>query len=155
MSCRWRARTDPLLKPPAPSGVLVALIDKTVVVTAEYVIKGTHVYVQGIAVHPNHRRSGVCRALLAEAEKIAKAERLGTLALCAIEETRNVKIFEKMGFRITSLSIAPNHASPSGGPVNPSGDGAKSCITIGSRRPAKAAQDADFLHNGWAAFAGA
>jgi GNAT superfamily N-acetyltransferase len=101
----------------APSGVLVALLGEAVVGTAEYVIKDDHVYVQGVAVHPNHRRSGACRALLAEAEKIARTNGLGALALCAIEETGNARIFEKMGFGMVSRSIAKNHVSPSGGPV--------------------------------------
>jgi ribosomal protein S18 acetylase RimI-like enzyme len=101
----------------APSGVLVALKELTLVGTAEYVLGDDHVYVQGVAVHPSYRCSGVCRALLLKAEEIAKAEKRATLAICAIEETGNVKIFEKLGFNVVGRKIAPNHVSPSGGPV--------------------------------------
>ncbi|WP_086009940.1 GNAT family N-acetyltransferase [Thiorhodococcus drewsii] len=70
-----------------------------------------------MAVHARYRGQGVCRALVLEVGEIAKRNALPTLALCAIEETGNVAIFEKLGFEISSREVAPNHASPSGGPV--------------------------------------
>lgn len=98
----------------APSGVLVALRGSTVIGTAEYMLREDHIYVQGIAVHPKYREMGVCRALLCKAEEMAKKEKLIALALCAIEETGNVQIFERLGFNVKRRVTAPNHVSPEG-----------------------------------------
>ena len=100
-----------------PSTVLVALKENGVVGTAEYIRKDHHLYVQGIAVHPEYRVRGVCRALLRRIEEIAKAEGFRVLALCAIEETGNVEIFKNLGFKAVNRATAPNHISPSGIPV--------------------------------------
>jgi N-acetylglutamate synthase-like GNAT family acetyltransferase len=101
----------------APSGVLVAVEENVVVGTAEYIRKQDQIYVQGIAVHPEYRSRGVCRALVNSVEEIAKAEKLRALALCAIEETGNAEIFKNLGFDVVRRAIAPNHVSPLGGPV--------------------------------------
>jgi predicted GNAT family acetyltransferase len=97
--------------------VLVALIASTLVGTAEYVQKADRVYVQGVAIHPEYRGRGICRALVRKAEEIARKVNVPVLALCAIEEAGNVQIFEKLGFRIMNHSVAPNHVSPAGDPV--------------------------------------
>jgi len=99
------------------TGVLVALKGSTLVGTAEYILKDHHVYLQGIAVHARYRGQGVCRALVLEVGEIAKRNALPTLALCAIEETGNVAIFEKLGFEMSSREVAPNYVSSSGAPV--------------------------------------
>lgn len=85
--------------------------------TAEYVVNDDHLYVQGVAVLPAYRGHGVCRALLDYAEEIARRGHLPTLRLCAIEETGNVAIFERLGFHVTGRAVAGNHVSPDGGPV--------------------------------------
>lgn len=100
-----------------PSGVLVALKGSMLVGTAEYIQKEDHVYIQGVAVHPEYRSQGVCRALVRAAEEIAKDNKLAALVLCAIEETGNVGIFKKLGFNVTNRAVAPNHVNPKGGPV--------------------------------------
>lgn len=113
----YRPREDKIRYGGAPSGVLVALKENAVIGTAEYVRKTHHIYVQGVAVHPEYRVRGVCRALLCGVEEIARAEKLPALTLCAIEETGNVEIFKNLGFKVVKCSIALNHVSPSGGPV--------------------------------------
>jgi len=117
LRCTYRPRENRGPCGGVPSSVLVALKESAVVGTAEYIRKDRHIYVQGIAVHPEYRVSGVCRALLRYVEEIAKAEELPALALCAIEETGNVEIFKNLGFKIVGRAVAPNHVSPSGGPV--------------------------------------
>lgn len=97
--------------------MLISQKGNTVVGTAEQVQKDDNLYVQGVAVHPNYRGYGVCRALPGKAEEIAKSVKLPALTLCAIEETGNVEIFKMLGFKVTSSYIAPNHVSPVGGPV--------------------------------------
>ena len=100
-----------------PSGILVAFKGDSLIGTAEYVRRADHLYVQGVAVHPDYRGQGVCRALLRATEQVAKKDALTTFTLCAIEETVNVLIFEKLGFCVTNRGVAPNHVSPEGGPV--------------------------------------
>ncbi|MES9905130.1 MAG: GNAT family N-acetyltransferase [Sedimenticola sp.] len=101
----------------APNEVLVALIGSMLVGTSEYIRKDDHIYVQGVAVHPEYQGIGVCRALLCKAEEIAMKDNLQTLALCAIEETGNVQIFEKLGFKVISRAVSTNYISPEGCPV--------------------------------------
>jgi hypothetical protein len=55
--------------------------------------------------------------LLQKAEEIAIKEGVAALSLCVIEETGNVRIFEKLGFKVTNRTVARNHVSPEGGPV--------------------------------------
>lgn len=100
-----------------PSAVLVVLKDGALVGTAEYVQKDNRIYIQGIAVHPEYRKQGVCRALVRAAEEIAKDNKLTALVLCAIEETGNVGIFKKLGFEVTSRAVASDYIDPEDGPV--------------------------------------
>lgn len=100
-----------------PNDVLVALKESVLVGTAEYIRRQDHIYIQGIAVHPEYRAQGVCRALVLAARRIAKQNNLAALTLCAIEETGNVEIFERLGFKITSHAAALNHVNPEGGTV--------------------------------------
>lgn len=100
-----------------PTGILVALNGDVLVGTAEYAKTAQSIYLQGVAVHPAHRGQGVCRALVSKAEEIAQNANVPSLALCAIEETGNVRIFEKLGFQVKRRSVAANHVSPDGGPV--------------------------------------
>lgn len=113
----YRPRENRASSGGAPSGALVALKESAVVGTAEYVRKQDHLYVQCVAVHPEYRARGVCRALLCGMEEIAKAKKLRALTLCAIEETGNVEIFKNLGFEVVRRAIAPNHVNSAGGPV--------------------------------------
>lgn len=97
--------------------VLVALKDDSVIGIAEYLQSDGFLYIQGIAVHPDHRGKGVCRSILHKAEEIATSRNLSGLSLCTIEETGNVEIFERLGFKVISRVIATNYVSPSGEPV--------------------------------------
>lgn len=101
----------------SPSGVLVALKENMLVGTAEYVRKDDHLYIQGVAVHPEYRNQGVCRALVRAAERIGKDDKLTALALRAIEETGNVGVFKSLGFTVTNRTVAPDHVNAKGGPV--------------------------------------
>jgi N-acetylglutamate synthase-like GNAT family acetyltransferase len=100
-----------------PVDVLVALKNNIVVGTTEYIRKDRQLYVQGVAVHPDYRSRGVCRALLLSIEEIAKAKKLAAVALCVIEETGNAEIFKNLGFKVTNRAIAQNYVSRSGGRV--------------------------------------
>lgn len=85
--------------------------------TAEYVLRDDHLYVQGLAVHPNCRGQGVGRALICVAEEIARKTNRDMVALRVIEETGNVAIFERWGFKVSSRAISAGYVSPSGNAV--------------------------------------
>lgn len=85
--------------------------------TAEYVRKDDHLYIQGVAVHPEYRKQGVCRALVRAVELTARDDKLTALARCAIEETGNVGVFQSLGFTVTNRTVARDHVNPEGGPV--------------------------------------
>jgi len=85
--------------------------------TAEYVAKGENIYIQGVAVDPNYLRCGVCASLIEAIEAFARDAKFEKLTLCAIEETGNVAIFEKLGFRVRNRMISPSYESPRGGAV--------------------------------------
>ena len=99
------------------TGKLVAVDGDTLVGTAEYIVRNTDLYIQGIAVHPKYRRQGVCRSLLTATEKLARVAKLEHLALSVIEETGNVMIFERLGFKIKQQALSSAYVSPRGDAV--------------------------------------
>ncbi|HKP26543.1 MAG TPA: GNAT family N-acetyltransferase [Dongiaceae bacterium] len=74
-------------------------------------------YINLIAVFPQHRRSGAGRALVAEAERLARQERMTKLSLCTYEADASVMSFyESLGFRVRERrSIRANPFFPSSG----------------------------------------
>lgn len=80
---------------------LVALFDKTIVGTLQLVWRPRHVFVSGLAVHPDCQRRGVARALIEAVITLAKRRGYAQIKLETIEQTGNVPIFEKLGFQIT------------------------------------------------------
>ena len=113
----YTPRGDVNLSKTLPTGTLVAMKQNTVLGTAEYVIKETNVYLQGIAVHPNHHKQGICRSLIVAAEEIARKAKLNSITVSVIEETGNVAIFKKIGFSIISRAVAQAYINPVGGGV--------------------------------------
>lgn len=95
---------------------LVAWKDGHVVGIVEYVALGSEMYIQGLAVHPDHRRQGVAKALLRHVVAAAQREGKQTLRLSTIKETGNVPIFERLGFAVMRETIAEHfegvHADP-------------------------------------------
>jgi GNAT superfamily N-acetyltransferase len=66
-------------------------------------------YVDALATAPSHRRRGVARALLAEADRMAAAARLGGVALdTGIENRAARSLYEHSGFTPSSLRPAPD-----------------------------------------------
>ncbi len=103
--------------PSSPATTLVAIKQNRLMGTAEYVIKPDHIYLQGVAVHPDYRKLGVCRSLVTATESVARKINLDTLRLCVIQETGNVDIFKQLGFNTVSQAISQGYVNPDGGTV--------------------------------------
>jgi len=77
---------------------LVALSEGRVVGVVEYVAREASFYIRGLAVHPDFRRRGVARTLLAHAGRLAMAAGRDMLTLSTIQETGNTSLFARVGF---------------------------------------------------------
>jgi len=76
--------------------------DGLLVGVAEYMKTSNTYYVQSVAVLPSARQSGVARDLLSYIATVANWEGVTTLEIKTIEETGNCKIFESLGFVVSS-----------------------------------------------------
>lgn len=81
-------------------GILVVADGDILIGTAEYINNEDNMYIQGIAVHQDYRKKGVCRMLIEEIRELAIKQNYEQLSLCVIEETGNVSVFEKIGFNV-------------------------------------------------------
>jgi len=72
----------------------------TVVGVAEFIIRTSEVYAQGIAVAASHRRHRVATALLSHIAALAAELSIPEIQVTTIKETGNVKIFKRMGFNM-------------------------------------------------------
>lgn len=100
-----------------PPRRLVAWQDGRVVGIVECIALESEIYVQGLAVHPNHRRQGVAKELLQHVIAVARREGKRTLRLSTIKETGNVPIFERLGFTVVRENIAERFEGVPAGPV--------------------------------------
>lgn len=83
----------------------------------ECIVLEGEVYIQGLAVHPNHRRRGVAKELLRHVAAAAQREGKRVLRLSTIKETGNVPIFERLGFAVVRENIAEHFERVPAGPV--------------------------------------
>jgi ribosomal protein S18 acetylase RimI-like enzyme len=89
----------------------------TVVGIAEYIERPSAIYVQGIAVAPTHRRSGIAGDLLEHIKSLAAHRGLPDLELATIKETGNVEIFRRLGFTVSEERISERFQGRDGMPV--------------------------------------
>jgi GNAT superfamily N-acetyltransferase len=85
---------------------LVATLDGRLVGTVQYYLRDESLAFLGFAVHPECRRRGVARALLAELETVARSHDLLKITLYTIRETGNVSIFRALGYTIEGEEVA-------------------------------------------------
>ncbi len=100
-----------------PSRRLVAWQDGRVAGIVESIALESEIYIQGLAVHPSHRRQGVAKELLRHVIVAAQREGKRTLKLSTIKETGNVPIFERLGFAVVCESLAEHFEGVPAGPV--------------------------------------
>ncbi len=75
--------------------------------------KGDDLYLGRLAVRPDCRRLGIARALLAEAERFARAAGVAGLVLnVRLVLAGNIRLFEGAGFKITGQGSHPEFAVP-------------------------------------------
>lgn len=80
---------------------LVALI--------EFIPRADHLYIENIAVSPEHQRKGLGHHLLAHAERKAAAAGLAELRLLTNQAfASNVRLYQSVGYRIDRVEPFPN-----------------------------------------------
>ena len=84
---------------------------------AECIRKASIFYVQGVAVRSSARQQGVARVLLSYISSIAIREGISSIELKTIEETGNYKIFEQLGFVVSSRLRSDKFLGKQGQPV--------------------------------------
>jgi ribosomal protein S18 acetylase RimI-like enzyme len=89
-----RAALDPQLRR------LVAVIAGLVVGIVHYQIEDDRLSFLGLAVHPDFRRRGIATALIQELEVIGRDGACRAMTLWTVRETRNVEIFQRLGFAV-------------------------------------------------------
>lgn len=100
------------------SRTIVAECDERLAGAVSYYFKDRQVRLFALAVHPDYRRRGIARALIHWVAGHVCSDAHPVLGLYTMEETGNVPIFERLGFRTVSRGAAADAASPSGGPVH-------------------------------------
>lgn len=90
---------------------IVAIKDGLIVGMATYEVDGDSFYFGSLGVLDHYRKQGVARALVRHIEGIALKDGFKKLTCATVEETGNAPIFEKLGFKIISRSIAEKFES--------------------------------------------
>lgn len=97
---------------------LVAIKNSGVVGVIEYKPEDTYIYFQGLAVEPAFRNQGIATKLIETLEEMALESTQRSLKMATIEETGNCRIFEKLGFNVTSREVSNGFHSNDCHPVH-------------------------------------
>lgn len=81
---------------------LVAISDGLVVGTVQWHVENESVRIVGLGVHPDFRRHGIARELLAYLDEIGRSLGATRLRLYTVKETGNVDIFSRLGFYVVA-----------------------------------------------------
>ncbi len=95
-------------KPMGKLESLVAIENTKVVGVVEYMAEDDCIYFQGLAVNPMFRNRGIARNIIKALEGMARETGKRILKLATIEETGNMRLFEKIGFTVTSRKASKN-----------------------------------------------
>jgi len=77
-----------------------------IVGSVEYEVLDDQLSMMALAVHPEWRRRGIARLLIAKLQQIGRDHEVSRLTLWTILETGNVPIFERLGFRVVQVEKA-------------------------------------------------
>jgi GNAT superfamily N-acetyltransferase len=95
----YHSKEDFVLPTVAGSVRLLAEVNRTIVGTVTYAPKDDRLHLRRLAVDAAFRRRGITRAFVEHVSERAKDAQLRALSLYTIEQTGNVPIFERLGFR--------------------------------------------------------
>ena len=90
---------------------LVAECDGQICGAVFYEVHDERVHLQSLAVDPMWQRRGIARALIEHAARRCQSLGARSLSLFTVVETGNVTIFERLGFRVTSMA-SPSDLEP-------------------------------------------
>lgn len=97
---------------------IVAVKNDIVVGMATYEVDGNSIYFGSLGVLAQYRKQGVAKALIQHIESVAIRDGFKRLTCATVEETGNVPIFEKLGFKITSCVIPEKFESLTGNAIH-------------------------------------
>lgn len=102
----YRPHADFVIPVRAGSVQLVAELEGSIVGTVTYAATEDRLHLRRLAVDVAFRRQGVTRAMVEHAVEVTRELNLRALSLYTIEQTGNVQIFERLGFRrIDTVSV--------------------------------------------------
>ncbi|EMI22305.1 GCN5-related N-acetyltransferase domain protein [Rhodopirellula maiorica SM1] len=90
---------------------LVAELDQQVVATVQFDSHEDYLHVIGLAVHPQHQQKGIARRLLDWIDSQALSAGRTAIVLRTIEQTGNVPVFERLGFRSIDEGVSDRFES--------------------------------------------
>lgn len=93
---------------------LVAIMENSVIGTAEYVAKENSYHISGMATASDHRRCGAARAIIEHIALLAQQEGKEKLTLSTIKETGNPRVFSQLGFIAESEALSETHEGKNG-----------------------------------------
>jgi GNAT superfamily N-acetyltransferase len=103
---------------PADSVCLVLVDGGAVVATLSYYVEPPCVRLYRIAVEPARQRQGLASQLIDYVDRTVAKPNGYALALYTIEQSGNVEVFRRLGFRVEKRAVAPFAQSPTGEPVH-------------------------------------
>ncbi len=85
---------------PLDKKTVILKIDGQILASCRILYYENRIHIIGIAVLKSYRKQGLCKALIDFIKKEAKRKNMDILSLYTIEETGNVQVFNKYGFKV-------------------------------------------------------
>lgn len=93
---------------------VVAIFRQTIVGTAAYFLTKKKIHISQWATHPQWQRRGIATQLVDHLEEIAIQAKVSLMTLWTVEESGNVPIFERLGFKSVEKKVSDIFQSTKG-----------------------------------------
>ncbi len=85
---------------PLDKKIVILEKNEKILVSCRIVYYENRIHIIAIAVLKSHRKQGLCKALIDFIKKEAKGKNIDIISLYTVEETGNVQVFNKLGFKV-------------------------------------------------------